>query len=37
MGRLRFEDMPIGVKVAVAVAFFTAWVSLEEMRARWRE
>ena len=30
MDRLRFKDMPIGVKVAVAVAFFTAWVSFEE-------
>jgi hypothetical protein len=30
MDRLRFRQMPIGVKVAVAVAFFTAWVSFEE-------
>jgi len=30
MERLRFKQMPIGVKVAVAIAFFTAWVSFEE-------
>ncbi len=30
MERLRFKQMPMGVKVAVAIAFFTTWVSFEE-------
>jgi hypothetical protein len=30
MKRLSFEQLPLGVKIAVGVVFFNAWVSLEE-------
>ena len=30
MGRLSFSQLPLGVRVAVGVAFLNAWASLEE-------
>lgn len=30
MKRVSFEQLPLGVKIAVAVAFFNAWVCIEE-------
>ncbi len=30
MERLLFRQLPLGVQIAVGVAFFTAWVSIEE-------
>ena len=30
MGTVSFQEMPIVVKVAAGVAFFTAWMCLEE-------
>ena len=31
MGTLSFQEMPMVVKVAAGVAFFTAWMCLEEV------